>query len=495
MIKKIKLAVKNSFIFSFGNIAPKIIGLLLLPIITDRLDIAEYGGLGIAEATTQVLIAVFSLGLYQAFNRWYWDKNYKNKQKSMFFTVLIFVIFTSILMIFSFSFFLKPISILLFDTPDFTYLLMLMLVTAGLQIITQIPATLMKLQQKPVLFSVSNLFRFIFNLIFTILFIVVLDKKIIGIYEGILAGNIIYLLIIWGYIVKNIEFKFEYKILKEMLNFSYPLILSSIGGVLLTYIDRYSLKALSEFSEIGLYAFGYKIANTIKVFIVKSAQLALSPMKYKMMDDKDNKRFYQKSTTYLIFFVTFCVVGLSLFSMEAIKFLATKHDYWDAYIIVPLISFSIIFIALRDSIGIGLNIAKKTKILASILVGMAVMNLILNIILIPYFGSYGAAFATLITHFIFFIVHYKFSQKYYFVPYEINKIIKIIILSGLIVGVSFVSVEWKLIYRLLFKMLLLFSFPIGLYYLKFYDDVELYRIKGAWNKWKNPLRWKKNLLK
>lgn len=495
MLNKIKLAVKNSFIFGFGNLAPKIVGLILLPIITGKLDISEYGGLGIAEATTQVLIAVFSLSLYRAFTRWYWDKEYKDKQKSMFFSVLIFVTFTSLIMIFSFSFFLKPISILLFDTPNFTYLLTLMLINVGLQIITQIPATLMKLQQKPILFSVSNLMRFVFNLIFTIFFIVVLNKKIIGIYEGILVGNVIYLLIVLRYILKNIEFKFELKILKEMMHFSYPLILSSIGGVLLTYIDRYSLRTLSEYSEIGLYAFGYKIANTIKVFVVKSAQLALSPMKYKMMDEKGNMRFYQKSATYLVFIVTFCAIGLSLFSMEAVKVLAIKHDYWEAYKIVPFISFSIIFIALRNSIGIGLNIAKKTKILASILIGMAVMNLILNIILIPYFDSYGAAFATLLTHLIFFIVHYKISQKHYFVPYEINKIIKMIILSGSIVGISFLSVEWKLLHRLLFKTILLFSFPIGLYFLKFYDDVELYRIKGSWNKWRNPKNWKENILK
>ena len=495
MLNKIKLAIKNSFIFSLGNISSKIVGLILLPIITNKINLSEYGGLGIAEATTQVLIAVFSLSLYIALDRWYWDKEYRDKQKSMFFTVLIFVVFTSIIMIISFSLFLEPISILLFDTPNFTYLLMLMLITAGLQIVTQIPATLMKLQQKPILFSVSNLIRFIFNLVFTIYFIVVLDKKVIGIYEGILVGNLIYLLILSRYTFKNIEFKLELKILREMFNFSAPLILSSIGGVLLTYIDRYSLRALSEYSEIGLYAFGYKIANTIKVFIVRSSQLALSPMKYKMMDEKGNKRFYQKSATYLVLIVTFCAIGLSLFSMELIKVVATNHDYWDAYKIVPFISFSIIFIALRNSIGIGLNIAKKTKILASILIGMAVLNLILNIILIPYFDSYGAAFATLLTHLIFFIVHYKISQKHYYVPYEINKITKMILLAVFIVGISFISSNWELLYRLLFKTALLFSFPILLYFIKFYDDVELYRIQGSWNKWKKPGNWKKNISK
>ncbi|MEA1986709.1 MAG: oligosaccharide flippase family protein [Candidatus Marinimicrobia bacterium] len=495
MLNKIKLAVKNSFIFSFGNIASKIIGLILLPIITDKLNTSEYGGVGMAEVVTQVLIAIFGLSLYQALNRWYWDKDYKNKQQSMFFTVLCFVFFTSLFMIFSFSLFIEPMSIAIFDSSNYSFLLQIMLINAGLQIVTQIPATLMKLQQKSILFSVSNLLRFIFNLIFQIYFLIVLDLKIVGIYLGILFGNIIYLLFLSKYIIKNIKIKFELKILKEMFNFSYPLIFSSIGGVMLSTIDRFSLRALSEFGQIGLYSFGYKIANIIKVFIVKSAQLALTPMKYKMMDDKGNKRFYQKSATYLVFIVTFSAIGLSLFSMEAIKILATKHDYWEAYKIVPFISFSIIFIALRQSIGIGLNIAKKTKILASILIGMAIMNIVLNWALIPYFDSYGAAFATLLTQLIFFIVHYRISQKHYFVPYEINKITKMIILSGMIVGVSFISVEWELLYRLLFKTILLFSFPIGLYFLKFYDDVELYRIRGSWDKWRNPLNWKKNILK
>jgi hypothetical protein len=68
-------------------------------------------------------------------------------------------------------------------------------------------------------------------------------------------------------------------------------------------------------------------------------------------------------------------------------------------------------------------------------------------------------------------------------------------LAVFIVGISFISSNWELLYRLLFKTALLFSFPILLYFIKFYDDVELYRIQGSWNKWKKPGNWKKNISK
>ena len=126
-------------------------------------------------------------------------------------------------------------------------------------------------------------------------------------------------------------------------------------------VDKYSLKFLVGLSAVGIYALGFKIANSIKVFVVRSVQLALSPMNYKMMDQSQNKRFYSKIMTYFTFGIMFFVIGFSIFSYELITLLARNKDYWEAYKIVPIISFAILFDMLRNTSTIGLNIVKKTK--------------------------------------------------------------------------------------------------------------------------------------
>ena len=90
MIKNIKLATKNSLIYSLGNISVKFVGLILIPIYTNTefLSFDDYGVLAILEAGTQFFIAILGLALIQAYTRWYWDDEFKEKQKSIFFTLI-----------------------------------------------------------------------------------------------------------------------------------------------------------------------------------------------------------------------------------------------------------------------------------------------------------------------------------------------------------------------------------------------------------------------
>ena len=92
MLENLKNALKSTVIYSIGNLSSKLLGLILIPLYTDKLTVSEYGILGMLEITAQIFTAVFGMSLYNAFFRWYWDKDYLGKQKSMFFTILVFVL-------------------------------------------------------------------------------------------------------------------------------------------------------------------------------------------------------------------------------------------------------------------------------------------------------------------------------------------------------------------------------------------------------------------
>jgi O-antigen/teichoic acid export membrane protein len=468
---------------------------MLLPLYAKHLTISDYGILGIIEVSTQLLTTVFGLSLYQAFFRWYWDNEFIDKQKSIFFTSMFFLVLISILIYLGFNSFTDKFSILLFGKIDYSYLLKIMVISAGLQIIAIMPLTLMRLQEKPILYSSTNIIKLIVSFAFTIYFIVSLNRKIEGIYEAQIISYFVFFVISSKYIWKNIKLKFEVKILKEMLSFSLPLVFASISGTILSIADRYCLKFLGNLSEVGIYSLGFKMANTIKVFVVASVNLAISPIIFKMMDKPENKRFYSKIMTYFTFVVMICILGMSFFGKEIIKLLARNRDYWDAYKVIPIISFAILFGMLKDTSLIGINIMKKTKILAIIIFLMSITNIILNIIFIPYFQSIGAAFATLITQFIFFLIVYKYSQKYYYISFEIKKIIKMIGIGIVLFGISLLTNELNLFFRIILKTSLLFSFPIILYFLNFYEEIELLRLKQGWIKWRDPRKWRNNFEK
>ncbi len=482
MLAQFKNLAKNSAIYSLGNFSTKLAGFILLPLYTSYFSISEYGVIGILEVTSQLIVAVFGLGLYTALNRWYWEEAYRDKQKSIFTTALLFLGFIATLLVLLMFLFSQKLAIILFETQEYSYLLRLIALSAGLTVFGNIPLTLMRLQEKPILYSTSNLLRMTTSLLFTIYFIVNLKHGIASIYEAQILGHLVYFISISVYVIKNSTLKLNSNILKDMLLFSIPMIVASLSGILLTVADRYGLLYLASLSDAGIYSLAIKMINTVKVFVGQSVILALTPVLYKMMNLDNHKRFYSKTLTYFSFGILYFILGLSFFGKEIIHLVARNADYWPAYQLIPILGFAVLFDLMKNVASIGINITKKTKTTAVIIGVAALLNIGLNILLIPVFNTFGAALATVLSQFLVFVFIYRYAQKYYPVPYEILKIAKMIILAILfIVTVIFIN-NWSLTIRIVVKSCLLISFPISLYFFNFYEEIELIRTREFLNR-------------
>jgi O-antigen/teichoic acid export membrane protein len=270
-----------------------------------------------------------------------------------------------------------------------------------------------------------------------------------------------------------------------MLVYGLPLMLASVSTVLLNTFDRYSLNYLSDLDAVGTYTLAFRIANSIKIIVITSIQLSLVPLMFKKMGDPDHKRFYAKSLKYSVYIVMACVMFLSMFSLEIVKVFASNKSYWEAANIIPLLSFSMVFILMKENVLIGLQITKSSGIMGTLIAITAVFNLGMNILLIPHFGVYGAAISTLVSQMGMFFLFYFIAQKKYPIPYEVKNII-LMILTGIAISiVSQLINDWQLIPRLVVKTTLLVLFPFILIPFKFYEPVELEKIKEYFSKYKN----------
>lgn len=494
MIQQFKKLAINSGIYSLGNLSTKLAGLILLPLYTDYLSVAEYGTIGIIEVTSAIIMAVFGLGLTWAFNRWYWDIEYRDRQGSLFFSTYGFVFLSAVAMAGLLFVFAHPISLFLFNKVSYVYIIKLMGIVTALDMVNRVTLALLKLQEKAILFSVVNISRLLINLGFTILFIVQYGHGIAGIYEAQIIGQSVFFLIVLHYILKNMSFSFDLKLIREMLIFSMPLMLSTISVMILSMTDRYALRFITGFEDVGVYTFGFKIANTIKVLFVASVQLAVTPIVFKMMNDPNNKRFYSKLLTYFTFAVMMIIIGASVFSSELVNLLAHGHtDYTHAVSLIPIIAFVVLFGMMKDTVAIGINIVKRTKIIAIITIGVALLNLLLNVLFIPKAHAMGAAGATLISQIIFFLALYLAAQKLYPVPYEIRKIIFMILSgAGLILFYNSLHLENTLI-KFITQALTILSFPLILYPLRFYETVEKKYFRLVFMLIIHPFSWHEKL--
>jgi O-antigen/teichoic acid export membrane protein len=495
MLKDIKSTLKHSFVYGLSNLSIKLLGLILMPIYTNKmyLSLEEYGALGVLEATSTILIAIFTLALNNGFNRWYWDNQYADKRNSLFYTILVSVIsiaiFMCVLLIPSSS----VLSGLIFGEKTYTYVISIMIGTSALQIIQNITNALMRLQSKSGYYSLVNILKLGVVLLAT-LYLVVFEKRgVSGIYEAQLIASVFYLILISPYVIRNIKPVFETAILKDIIYYSAPLMLASISGILLSAFDRYCLTYFGELPSVGIYSAGFKIANSIKVVVIGSVQLALMPLMYKKMNDANCKRFYSNVLKYFTFGVIMVVLFVSLFSYEILNIITVEKEYLNALYVIPLISFGLIFGMMKDTVVIGLNIKKKSTIVGKIIVSVAILNLVLNIIFIPLWGIIGASIATLISQFAYFVFTYKQSQKVFKVPYDIPKQILMIVVGVFIYALSYLSNMFPMVLAIIYKLAIIGLFPLILYLFRFYDEIEIKTIKEGWNKWKHISKFRSNI--
>lgn len=495
MLKSIKTSFKDTVVYGLGNVAVKLVGLILIPIFTDAkyFSIEQFGILAILEICGIILIAVMASALPQNLARWYWDKDHKDNQKGIFFMSVS----TQLVVSLSFCLLLIPLSgalsEMIFSKPDWGKALSFVILASAIQAINNIINTLMRLQSKSLLYSITNLVKLASVLLLSLFFILSKKMGLEGYFLAQVIGNALVVLLLLGYTIKNSRMFFDVSIFKSMNAYGFPLLLANISAAALTVVDRVSLSSMTVLKSVALYTMAFKITSVLKLVIADSMKLSLGPIILKKIDSPDNKRFYSKVLLYSSFVMMFAIIGISMFSFEALKVITKSKDFWGAIVIIPVLSLSVFFVNMRDVTVYGLQIAKKTRIIGLIVALSAVINIGLNILLIPIWDITGTAIATLLTQFIYWYACYYYSQKVFYVPYEIRKISVMLIVGAALSFSSLLINGMELFPRLIIKTACVLSFPFILYLFNFYEPIELQAIRGFVLKWSKIKNLRNNL--
>lgn len=495
MLNSVRSSVKNSVVYGIGNVAVKIVGFLLIPLFTDPkfFSIDEFGIMGLLDISGQVLIAALASSLPQSLTRWYWDREYIENQKSIFFMTLMMQVAIAAM----FCLLLLPLSGnlsgMIFGKTDWSRAINLVIISSALQAVNNIINTLIRLQSKSFLFTIVNFVKLGVVLGLTIFMIIGKKMGVEGIYMAQVIGNLLFIFILLGYTIKNCKVSIELPLIRSMAAFGFPLLLANVSGVAVNVIDRYSLNSFNLLKYVAIYTLAVKVSSVLKLVIVDSIKMAISPLMIRKIDSTDNKRFYSKVLLYSSFVLMMGIIAVSLFSLELIKVMAKSNQYWEAYFVIPILCLSVYFVNLKDVVTWGLFISKKTKIIGTIVLFAAIITLALNLVLVPLLGMTGAALATLFAQAIYWYMIHYFSQKKYYIPYEYKKIFIMMLVGTGLSCTGLLMNDLPLILRLVLKTGLTLSFPFILYFLNFYETVELSSIKAIARKWSDLKNFRKNL--
>jgi O-antigen/teichoic acid export membrane protein len=347
---------------------------------------------------------------------------------------------------------------------------------------------------KSLFYTVITIIKILVFLALVFITVVHLELAVTGILYSYLISEIAILIIQLPFMVTEMSAKFDKEILKQAIKFGFPLVFSTIGIMILNLSDRYMIKLFLNFEAVGLYDFGYRIAGVIYMFLILPFNQAFLPAAYKVYNQPGDKRYYTKAMTYMCFITVWGGLALSLFSGWVILLLGNRN-YLASELFIPLIILAYIFSGKRNIASTGLLLAGKTSYIAYITMGAAVINIALNLWLIPIYGVIAAAYTTLFSFVVFFFVTKILADKFFPIPYEGMKILRLFILGiALYLLASLLPFE-NIIITFVLKMILVFSFPFILVPLNFYEKNELEILTKTL---KNPFTIKKiviNILK
>lgn len=302
---------------------------LLIPLYTDPryFSVDDFGIIAVLDISGLILISLMASGLPQSMMRWYWDKDYSSDRKGIFFMslsiqILISLLFCTLLIPAS-----RPLSRAIFDTDIMSDAIKLLVLSSALQAINNLINSLMRVQARAALFSVSNLLKLITVLGLTIYFITARGMGIKGIYLAQVIGNLLFVVFLSAYTTRNCKPFFNRALMASMSRFGFPLMMANLATAVLTAVDRYALNSMALLKFVAIYTMAYKIASVLKLVIVDSIKMALTPMALKKMNATDDHLFYKKSMLYSSYVLMLGIITISLFSYEILKIIAKSASF------------------------------------------------------------------------------------------------------------------------------------------------------------------------
>ena len=401
--KKNSYLLKNIIIFAISIFGTKIIYFFLVPLYTNCLNPSEYGIVDLLFTISNFLFPVFTLNITEAIYRFSLDKN-ANYNK--IFSIGIICTINCIL----FGLVLIPIVNSFNNYKDYSFLFYLYIISLSF---SQILLSLSKGQEKLKLFAFANIFNSILIACLNIVLLLVYGAGIEGYFWSYIIANIVVciIIILFGKYYNNFtKISFDSVLFKSMVKYSVVLIPTSFLWWIMHSSDRIMISNMIGDYENGIYGISYKIPSLLTVISFIFTQ-AWSFSAIKNASKSDNEIYTNK--IFEVFIKVLCIIGVFIILIIRPLFkIYVASDYFVAWKYVPFLVLGYVFMTSSTFISSSYNVHKDSKgFLYSGMVG-AIVNIILNIILIPILKIYGAAIATMISYISVFIYRMIDTKKY-----------------------------------------------------------------------------------
>lgn len=414
---------------------------ILTVLLTRVLTIKEFGIYSLLSATIAVLSWMLIFGLNVFIPTKLTSTEYTTRVKSIFSLLLFEVIFLVIIFLIIFIPFIRNNLLQFLKLESYGKEFNITLAIISLSVIFILISSYIRANRKLEMHALLGfLYQSVWIIFLGLFFLLSKNFKLIEVLYFWLFGAITSLILSLIYIRKDIYFfimrvkKIDLNLIKKALVFGLPLIPVAMCSWLMTIADRYILNYFIDVTVVGIYSLSYALVSLILSFsgIIYGV---LFPYISKAWDEKNNPQvLFNALLKYTLVITLPGMVGLFVLKEQIITLVSGPKYLMGSSTIVFLLFFPLL--SAVSSIYSQISLLNgKTKLIAFVYIVSTILNIGLNILLIPFYGINGAAIATVISYFFLFLVFYfisrgKFSWNFSFL--RITRIISASFLMGFI---------------------------------------------------------------
>ena len=412
---------KHSAIYGFGGLVQRILAVLLLPVYTRYLSPSDYGIVETLIALTTVLVITLRLGITNAFFRFYFDRPDPEHRRLVLRTSFWFTMGMATLGLAVGAAFSREISSVLFGSADEAEVVAAAFVGLWAQMNYEQLTSLFRVEERSVAYVTASLANVALTIGATLALVVALDAGPLGVVVGNFTGTLLVYAALVGYRREQLGLQFDRGLFREMNRFGMPLVPSALLLWVTNFSDRFFLVKLADTQEVGLYSVGVRIASAMALLLT-AFRTAWPAFAYSIDDDREAKQTYAFVLTYLVFLTTWVATGLALLSPWLVDWIAAPAFAESSRVVGPL-AFAVVIFAGYVVMVIGVGRARRTQFNWVVTGAAAIVNVTLNLLLIPRYGMMGAAAATIAAYATMFAGMAWWAQRIYPVPYQWRRVV------------------------------------------------------------------------
>jgi O-antigen/teichoic acid export membrane protein len=423
--------LRDSTLYFAGNVAGRVVSLIMIPFYASHLSPAEYGILSLVELATSIVAIVFGLqSVGQTLTRIYHDQDDAKARHEVVSTALLAAALAAIAVAALAVVLAQPIAVAI-NLPHEVNLLRASFLSMVFSTMAEVVLVYYRMRDRARFFLTYSMITLFATLALNILFIGHLGFGVWGFVSSKLVVTGLGSLFLLVLALREVGVAWTPRHANAMARFGAPLVLSSISYFAIHFSDRLFLAQVGQ-AQVGVYSLAYNFAFLLSILVGDSFGKTWNVTFYSYASGLGWQARFARIGTWLVFVLGTAAVGISLAGRDALRVIVPA-DYLPPLLMLPVLVFGYFFREIGDFFRNILLIDIGSGLVGRIALAMAAVNLALNWFLITgvfHLGIWGASLATAITWVLYCAVCWVAAGRLHRVPILVTPLLRMLALSA-----------------------------------------------------------------